>query len=420
MNANGMNTKRRVLLVSLVAVGLSLLAALWLGGASPSAPPEVPDLGEALLHMGPYQVGFKAETIQDPATERYIHLMIWYPTEDDVSNKSVAVYEQVIPDPGSPTGLTVLPFTITAADYAPFVEGRLVYEGVGVAPGPHPLVVHLPGGPRNPGIVHIYEGVKFASHGFIFVSVTHRPTPPAQLCARELDAKFVLDQLLSWNQTPENFFYSAFDPEAVFGGGHSVGARTVIARTSAEQLCGLPMETRLAGFAVKDTSSANLTLAQMQQNQTAAFLNLQFCSEPRAEVQRHLGSHPAALTLEGFTFDESEANHRLFTQGCLHYRANVNAGHQEEIDSLVPQLIPPFVPVECTNPTYVALAEVFARQTTKYNIAFFRTLMGEGGYQSVLAPGQATDPGVHLIQTAPESGAFCSQPGKKPGKKPLH
>jgi hypothetical protein len=374
------------------------------GDAQASPPDPVPELGEVLLHMGPHEVGFTAETLLDPSTGRFLHVMIWYPTADDVTVKPIATYPQVVIP-----GILTIPFTLSAADYAPFVEGKLVYEQVSVAPGPHPLLVHLPGG-GAPGFLHIYEGVKFASYGVTFVSVTQ---PGGVPCAREQDAKFVLDELLNWNQDPMNPFHSTVDLDSIFGGGFSAGGRFWLARTSMHQLCGLAVEDRIAGLAVKDANFlAQLTTDQMRLNFTPTFLNSQFCSQVQIDLQQNLGSRPAALTLEGFTPTVSDTNHRLFTQGCMHYLANKNAGNP------IDPFVPPFVVGECNNPTYVAFGDFFARQTTKYNIAYLKTLMGQGSYHSVLAPGRATDPGVHLIQTATGSGGFCSQPGKDRGKNP--
>jgi hypothetical protein len=62
--------------------------------------PAVTDLGEDLLHMGPSEVGFYSKHITDP-TGRLIHLMIWYPTADDVSNKDIAEYPQYLTPPPS-------------------------------------------------------------------------------------------------------------------------------------------------------------------------------------------------------------------------------------------------------------------------------------------------------------------------------
>ena len=150
----------------------------------------VADRGEALLHMGPHEVGYTSLTIADDTRgNRPINLMIWYPTGDDVSQKPIAVYQQVIPIPGLP----LLPFVFNAENFSEFVEGRLVHTQVSVEAGEHPLFVHLPGG-GAPGWLFPYEGVKYASHGFIFVSVTHVDT---NICNLDLDAKLVLDRLLA-------------------------------------------------------------------------------------------------------------------------------------------------------------------------------------------------------------------------------
>jgi hypothetical protein len=387
--------------------------------------------------MGPSEVGFKFERIKDPSTSREILLMIWYPTADDVSNKEIAEYPQYL----SPS--VSVPFSLPAEYYRPYVEGKLVYQsksidingspidGVSVEPGLHPVLVHLPGG-GAPGFIYIYEGVKFASHGFIFISVTHSPVTPGVRGQLERDAKYILDQLLSWNQTEGNPFHQTINPEAIFGGGHSLGGRTWLARTSLEtEFQDLLTEVRIKGLAVKDATREALTVGQCEKNFTPTFLNSQFCRNTQISLQQDLGSKPKMLTLEALPTDPAlpGRNHAMFSQTCKVYYANKDNGHP--LDAFVR----PLDRINCQNPDYVYYEDVHAKQTTKYNIAYLKTLMGEAAYHHILAPGQVTDPGVYLIQTGLGEGGdetivfnstlvqgaegFCNQPSEDPGENPI-
>jgi hypothetical protein len=297
--------------------------------------------------------------------------------------------------------------------------------------------VHLPGG-GGPGLAYSFEGVKFASHGFVFVSVTHVANlrdPATNRCALEQDARLLQGTLLAWNRTSGSLLQGAIDEGKIFGGGHSLGGRTWIARTSQEQLCGLEPETRMSRFAVKDATSEALTPAQKQSFFAPIFLNSQFCRNTQIELQQSLGSHPKMLTLMGIP--GGTQNHQLFSQTCMMYWANKLAGNPIDRDLLAAGLGQ--IIINCNNPAFVQLEAFFARQTTKFNIAYTRTVMGDGQYETVLAPGRVRDTdGVFLIPTAIGSGpdaalsytvggkivvtgaeGFCTQPGRDPGENPI-
>jgi hypothetical protein len=347
--------------------------------ADPSA-----DRVEALLHVGPRQVGFTSVTLEDPASTRQVHLMIWYPTDDDVVSARPSTYPQVMP---TGTSLVRLPFDLTAVDYSSFVEDRLVYDGVNVSAGPRPLVVHLAAS-ATPGFVHIYEGVKFASHGFIFVSVTQAL---GTKCELDADGRLILDELFAWNATPGHQFQSAIEPDSVFGTGHSLGGRTWIASTSAHQECGSQAESRLRGLVLKEPTRETLTLAQMQQNVTPTFLNSQRGRQPQIDLQLNLGSRPMALTLQGVTPEPSATNHASFAQVCMAYQANLIAGNPANT------FFPPPVVARCQDETFVAFEAFVAQQTSRYNLAFLKTLMGDGEYHAVLATEEPTDSRVEIV-----------------------
>ena len=148
-------------------------------------------------------------------------------------------------------------------------------------------------------------------------------------------------------------------------------------------------------MALKDATREALTLDQMQLNDMPSVLNSQSERQTQIELQRNLGSRPTALTLDGITPGPSATDHALFTQTCMAYGANRIAGNPAD------SVFPPAVIARCHDATFVAFEAFFAQQTSKYNVAFLRTLMGDEAFSVVLAPGQVTDPGLHIVHWRP-------------------
>src|SRR4029434_1274283 len=92
-----------------------------------------------------------------------------------------------------------------------------------------------------------------------------------------------------------------------------------------------------------DATREALGLTQVQSNQTDIFLNSQYCRATQIALQQDLGSKPKMLTLEGVCPQPDGLNHNLFSQTCMVYSANKNAGN--------PPNVPPIVEAICTNPT---------------------------------------------------------------------
>lgn len=383
-------------------------------GRASRTPGTVSGLAEALLHMGPYEVGHRSELLVDPlAIAPPVFLHVFYPTDVDPADYPVAVYPQVIiPEVFS------LPFPIDAEDYAPFVEGRVVCEDCPIAAGRHPAVVLLPGS-GAPGFLHIPEGGKMASHGFVTAVATLGPSP--DFCAADRSANLILDELFSFNETPENFWHQAMDPDGFFWAGFALGGRTAIARQSQETECGLAPETRIRGMSLREATNdpGILSLTQRERTSTPTFLCSQWCRDTQIDLQQTLGSDPVMLALEGIDDSPSLRNHRLFAQACMHYLANQLAGNP------IDDFVPPFVTVDCNVADYVALEQFVFKWITRSSIAFFYSVLGEREFRQVLAPGHHREPGVHLIQTAlgaggdEEAEGFCSQPGSIPGETPI-
>lgn len=473
--------------------GSTLVFSILAGG--PASAEKVPAREAGLLEMGPENVGYLSFGLRDSTRgNRSIHLMVWFPTAEDVGGKPVAVYEQVISAPSvlvNPTtgkGMCLPPappytpantlctlcvppsptatvcsakMTFDAEDYAASVQAvaggefPIAHEGVAVAPGRHPLVIHLPGG-GAPGSAYVYEAVKYASHGFIFVSVTHLGANRRLLVQ---DAEVVINALMSWNQTAGHPLFASFDLASVFGTGHSLGGRSWLAITSgaavtdpASPEIGLDFvpDGRIRGVALQDATRETLAAqepswkAQLQGNDSDVFLNSQQCRPTQIVLQQDLGSTPQRLDLTGVCPLRDGLNHSLFSQTCLLVNAHVIAGNPMSwatvsggapVD-LVAQCTEPNPSLRCTfvdlRPTvaqYRAREVFFARQTSKFNITYFKTLMHDNHYRAVLAPGQVRDEGVSLINTALGEGGdetvvdpsqaitggegFCSQPGSQ-------
>jgi hypothetical protein len=482
--------KLRAFVVGSVVAGLVLAGLVDVARAGGATTREA-----GLLEVGPERVGYTSFSLRDSTrANREVHLMVWYPT-DDAGDAPVAVYDQVLGAPAVladpktglgmclPTAAPYLPsaslctlclppvppatacsakMTFDAEQYAASVEAvaggdfPMVREGVAVAPGGHPLVLHLPGG-GGPGSAFVYEAVKYASHGFIYVSVTHLGNNRRQLV---LDAELVLEALLEWNEAAGHPLLGAIEPTQIFGAGHSLGGRTWLALTSAAPITdpaspelGLTFlpERRVRGIAVQDATREVLVAAQepswkaqLEGNDSDVFLNSQECRPTQIALQQDLGGSPQRLDLVGVCPNADALNHTLFGQLCLLVNAHVIANNPTIAFSkdggapidLVARCTEPNAPLQCSfvaevKPEvaeYRAREIFFARQTSKFNIAYFKTLMQDNQYRVLFAPGQVLDDdGVELINTSLGEGGdettvtttqvvggaegFCAQPG---------
>jgi hypothetical protein len=359
--------------------------------------------------LGPYEVGAVSYSIADPERGRDIPLIVWYPTEDRITDETPAAIYQQPP----------LPFTATGAEWAPFV-GRTVHGGVSVASGRFPLVLSSHG-QMAAGFFEVYRMSRIASHGFVVVSMTHREgnlgvppffPGPVLRANRLADTRRVLDHLLDEaNQTPGDLLFEAIDPDRVFGIGHSLGGYTMIAVA----------DPRLAGIVTYDGTREALTVAQIEAIAVPFLPFGQHCRGLQMELQHYARSD--FIGMEGFTPQVSAVNHGLFLQSCMARSVNEAKPLPPGFPPPPPQLL-----ANCANPVFRALERHFADVTTKYTIAFLRASMGEARYRAYLAPGQVREAGVHFIEAAPgpHGGAvgdgfhaFCSQPGDEPGDVPL-
>ncbi|MGL4577134.1 MAG: alpha/beta hydrolase family protein [Burkholderiaceae bacterium] len=131
---------------------------------------------------------------------------------------------------------------------------------VPTTPGPWPVILfsHGLGGSRAGGALW---GEAWAQAGFMTVHLQHAGSDtdavmdnfraamsPAQLTARVLDVRFVLDELARRKKLPDSVFRNA-DLEAIGMSGHSFGAHTTLALAGQDYGAATPPpETRLKAF----------------------------------------------------------------------------------------------------------------------------------------------------------------------------
>lgn len=371
------------------------------------------DFRDHLLDIGPHPIGF-TETLVTSGSRR-VEFLVWYPAEPD-SDASFASYPLRVPVPV--LGLFEFPFQIDSelvsaaiqADVPPNpsphepLSTASVYGNVDSLPGPWPALVHLPGG-NSPAFPHIYEGMKYASHGIIFVSIAFSYSDLNDgFCDLSFLAEGVLDTLQDWNRDPSHLLFESVNEEAIFGSGFSMGARTWFGRTSAETECGLEPEDRLAGLFLKEPTREALTSDQIESNFLETVLNSQYCRDTQIDLHENLSSRPQMLMYEGVTVEPSSENHNLFAQNCIVIAANLLAGN--------PNIVPRFIREFCDDDFYRDRERFVAAQSTRHGVAFIRQASGLPAYGALFAPGRLTDEGVHLIQPQPPgarrfAAAYC-------------
>lgn len=181
------------------------------------------DLGPT-ADFGPYPVGITTLALSDASRQntagtgpRPVLTEIYYPS--------------------TAAAVAGVPRDVAKVLGVPVVETP-AYRDVALADGTYPLVVfsHGNGGLR---IQSFFFAAHLASHGYIVVSPDHHGNTFIDLAAgivdplsaanRPLDMSFLIDQFLSFNATPGNFYEGAIDPDRIGASGHSFGGFTSIA-----------------------------------------------------------------------------------------------------------------------------------------------------------------------------------------------
>jgi predicted dienelactone hydrolase len=195
------------------------------------------DLGPS-ADPGPFPVGVRTLEFVDQARmnvqatgPRPVTVEIWYPS----TSEAVTGVERYV------------------ANLFGFDVARTpTYRDVGRANGPFPIVIFSHG---NAGIrfQSIFLASHLASHGYIVVSPDHHGNTFLDIGAgivdaqsavnRPLDMRFVLDEMLAHNATPDDFFRGAIDPARIGMSGHSFGGYTTFALAA-----GTYADTRIGAF----------------------------------------------------------------------------------------------------------------------------------------------------------------------------
>ncbi|MFQ5479012.1 MAG: alpha/beta hydrolase family protein [Candidatus Binatia bacterium] len=158
------------------------------------------------------------------------------------------------------------PSTEAAIEGVPREEVRILgfriavvpaYRDVAIAPGTYPLVIFSHG---NFGIrtQSFFFAAHLASHGYIVVSPDHHGNTfldaldgiedPDVAANRPLDMSFLLDEFLSFNQTPGDFFENSIDPARIGASGHSFGGLTALLLAGGDTGFGAATDTRVAAI----------------------------------------------------------------------------------------------------------------------------------------------------------------------------
>ena len=190
--------------------------------------------------IGPYPIGLTTLHLTDPARlnvpetgPRPVTTEVYYPSTVEAVD---GVPEEIVKILGIP--IVQVP----------------AFRDVDLAAGTFPLVLfsHGNGGTR---IQSFFFAAHLASHGFIVVSPDHHGNTfadelfgivdPLSAINRPLDMSFLIDEFLSFNAEPGNFFEGTIEPSRIGLSGHSFGGYTSFALAGGSFLLGTFTDTRV-------------------------------------------------------------------------------------------------------------------------------------------------------------------------------
>jgi predicted dienelactone hydrolase len=242
IHQNGWLCLREERVMSTICRGIMVLfatAALLTGRGSIAQEPAVySDPGE----VGSYAVGHTAFSLVDTNNgNRPVLLSVWYPVDPATITSSTPPAQYPL-DPY--TGTTNLPITLST-DWEPLGYDP-AYEGAAPSKnGPFPLVVFSVGFTDN-SWMHLFQGARLASHGYIFVAIDHYadcqwPWSPCDdeltvMVNRPHDVSFVITQLLIKSRTPGELLSHTIDSHRIAAAGHSLGGYATFALAGGDDL----------------------------------------------------------------------------------------------------------------------------------------------------------------------------------------
>jgi platelet-activating factor acetylhydrolase isoform II len=155
----------RVFLSRTTLVLFATIAVLAVRGVAAQEQPLLSDPGE----VGPYAVGHTAYSLVDANNgNRPVLFSVWYPVDPRTITSSTPPAQYPL-DPY--TGTTYLLLTLST-DWEPLGYDP-AYEGPAPSKhGPFPLVVFSVGATDN-SWMHLFQGARLASHGYIFAAIDH-------------------------------------------------------------------------------------------------------------------------------------------------------------------------------------------------------------------------------------------------------
>ncbi len=209
--------------------------------------PAGPDSAPDPMALGPFPVGVKTFTFNDPerTTEltgepRRLVTEIWYPAVQDTRDMETWIYELQAEAEDEQLGDARDKVLATDIEGLPSIAVR--DAEIARSHGPFPVILfsHGSNGIRWQSLFYTEH---LASHGYIVISTDHEGntlwdlfrdgwnslTVGASALPRVQDMTYLLDRAFEFNQDPEDFFYQMMDEELVAATGHSFGGFTSIA-----------------------------------------------------------------------------------------------------------------------------------------------------------------------------------------------
>jgi predicted dienelactone hydrolase len=370
--------------------------------------PKVPDPGQ----IGPYAVGHVAFMLYDPSRPcdvgaRPIPVEVFYPVDPQAISASTP--EAIYPlDPIN----GVWPETVSS-EWEAFGIDPAFEEPPASVKKPFPLVLLSPGW-GGPVWVHLYQGTRLASHGFVVAIMYHYGDawfPNEQFdhiavaCLnRPLDVSFILTDLLAKNASQSGVLSGLIDPELVAASGWSLGGFASMALAAGVDNIGYNMESELLPeeppcppetyVPIPADPRIKAIVPLDGSNQCMQFYELARVTVPAMGI----GQEWSMLLDWGDPWTSWQARQHAAFQGHPHYRVDVTGAWHQSFSNVCEAMHVVFEKglideetlewwegMVCAAPAPNSLV---LPASTKYMIAFLKTnLCRVQGYQSMLTPG---------------------------------
>ncbi len=403
--------------IVLVAGACLLMASVALFGSVGA--PKVADPGQ----IGPYAVGHTSVMLHDPSRpcdlgDRPIPVEVFYPV--DPAAITAATPKAVYPlDPIN----GVWPLTYSG-DWEAYGIDPAFEEPLASVKKPFPLVVFSPGW-GGPIWVHLYQGTRLASHGFVVAVMYHYGDAwfaneqfdhIAIACLnRPRDVSFVLTDLLARNANPGGLLSGLINPNLVAASGWSLGGFASMALAAGVDNIGYNMETEVdpvldgppppeSYYSIPADPRIKAIVPLDGSNQCMQFYELARVTVPAMGI----GEEWSMMLDWGDPWTSWQARQHAAFQGHPNYRGDVAGAWHQSFSNLCEavQLFHEKGLLNDTGLDWVCEApapnSVVLPLSAKYMIAFLKTnLCHEQGYQNMLTPGYVLkkEPGFEFFVT---------------------